>query len=614
MARQPFTLLWESSTEGVEGLPPLLLAGTAQRLYRHTPDGSWVYLHQHQYCDDGDLFSARYGVAQLAGLFAVIHTRGGIWDLTTGVQPEVVPGMYSYLKPNDTAIALDIQAAQIVHQSHGFFFFADLTISGVRERGLVHWSDFETTNLIPGGESRAGFFSFGGDAIVAVQDLGNATVFYTDRGIWLATFVGGDISWSFERIYTGPDVPRYPRTLVDIGDAHVYLSSNTIFTLLRGERTPRVYDWLDKASGIIFNPARPELTEGLPDGLLSLPEGLAPQDCHVPCGWYNDNERHIWFSWKDKDPDADLPNWSIVLSAQHRTACLVDHGFTAGAMTKQPPPGTTESFNRHLWRFMGCTPHPLLNEHSIVNGPGPVAPPLNLYNETEDPDLPPSEDSYCSLLQAQGICFTICPSCLGDNRLIMTSAEDFSIKEWSWDFGLREQLDNPEDMVIHEDWNNTPLEDRPWLAEGPNPVWPGEYRNDNFLTLFQSDALLRGKESYAWALHTIETGLARIDTPDELAESYLFPWNFFGQGGAGDSARCISWTTVDQDEFGCPEDEEANLPSYLLGAANPIVHPEAEGRYVSFRLYIGDAPGGTNRAGPVSFTGMTLDTSRSTCR
>lgn len=616
MARQPYTLLWESSVEGVDGQPPLLLAGTANRLFRYTPDGTTVLLHSHEFCDDGDLFGARFGVAQLAGLFAVIHTRGGIWDLTAESTAQATPGFYSYLRPNDSAIALGIQQAQLVHQSHGFFFFSDLIVDGVRERGLTHWTDFESTNLTPGGESQAGFFSFGGEAILRKLDLGNSVVFYTDKAIWLANYVGGEIVWSFERIYQGPDVPRYPWSVVDVGDAHVYLSANTMFFLLRGERSPRVFGWIDKATGIIFSGARPELLDGLPEGLLSLPGKLNPRDCQRVSAWYNDNERHLWIAWQDDSEEVTVPNWCMVLSLQHQTSCLVDHGFTAGVMTKQPIPGTRQTFRQHLWETLGCEPHPIINEHSIDYGEPILAPPLNLYNETEDPDLPPGQNSvYCSDMEQAGRCLTVCPQCIGANRLIMACAEDFSIKEWSWEYGLREQISNVDELETILPWNNVPIEDEPWAAVGPNPVVEAEYRHDNFVTLFQSDAIIRGKESASWTLSSFELGLSAFHAnADEVADLYPFPWNFFANGAGGDSARCVIWNETDQDEFGCPPEEEAAMPSYVLGSANPLLHVEAEGRYVAFRFWTGDAPGGTNRCGPVAFTGMTPESAPASCR
>ena len=602
MPREPLTLLQESGLEGVDGKPNLLLVGTARRLAKYTLDGSWVLLHSATFCDDGDWITGRYLVAQLAGLCLVGHTRGGFWDMTMQATP--LPGAtgYTYLTPNDSLIALGVQSAGVLIQSRGFFFVADLVIDGRRDRSAVYWSDFESTSFIPGTESAAGYFSFGGDEIIAAEEMGNSVMFYTNRSIWLASYVGGTLVWTFERIYAGPDVPWYPRGVVNTGDAHVYLTKQTTMrVLLRGERSPREYDWMDKATGAIFHGVPARLLEGMPEDSVDYPRKINRGCMHL-VGWYNSVDQYVSFSWADER--ADLPNWTMHLSFAHRTACLADHGVTAATMTRQALAGDKESLRTFLTRTMGCEAYPDLNEHDPYPVGYPVppqSPPGSIYNDTEDPSLPPDADSYCTMIaESDNPCLTHCPPCTGPLRLIFASAEDFSIKEWRWNFDRREMVDTVEDAGP---WNNVPVPDQGYSAIGPNPVGEATYRIDPYYTLFQTDSFIEGKK-HGLTIRSISVDLVAMpigeDLTEELVPSIALPWPTTGQGAGGFSAGCMSWNIQDVDDFKCGIDE--GNPSYVHTGENPEVHLEVEGRYVAYRLYWG----GPANIAPIAFTGLTM--------
>lgn len=601
MARQPVTLLYESGLEGVEDRPNLLLAGTANKLARYSVDGSWTLMHSVSFCDDGDWISSRFLCAQLAGLCLVAHTRGGFWDLTFNAVPTGTDDGYTYLTPNDSLIALGIESARIVVQSKGFFFVAGLVVGGVEQPSLAHWSGFESTNFIPGGDSEAGYISLGGGKLLAAEELGNGVVFYTDRAIWLATYVGGDTVWAFDRIYSGPDVPTYPRSVVNCGDFHAYVTSNSIRLLFRGERTPREFDWLNKASGCMFNGIRSGLLDGMPAGSVDGPSKISSGCLHL-VGWYNPIDKLIGFSWADRS--SVVPNWTILLSIDHKTACLVDHGITAAVMTQQPLPGTEESLRAFLTRTMGCEAKPDINEHDPFPEGYPEAgeEPAHLYNATEDPSLGPDDDSYCSIIEASDSpCLTHCSPCAGPLRMIFASAEDYCLKEFRWDFDRREELDTIEDP---QEWNNAPVDDQKFSAEGPNPVAAATYRIDSYLTLFQSDLFITGDGGLAY-IKSVSVAMVPMDTgadmTDELVPSIAMPWPSSGQGCSAESAKCVSWNLVDVDQFACGV--ASDLPSYVRGAENPELHIEVEGRYVAYRIYWG----GSLNIGPVAFTGLTVE-------
>lgn len=609
MPREPLTLLSESGLEGVDGRPNLLLVATPRKLARYTVDGSWVLLHATTFCNDGDWLSGRFLVAQLAGLCLVSHTRGGFWDLTFDAEPIGTTSGYSYLRPNDSLIALGVESAQIAIQSRGFFFVADLIVSGRRERGTVAWSDFESTNFITGGDSSAGYFSFGGDQLIAAEELGNSVVFYTNRSIWLATFVGGTVVWDFNRVYSGPDVPWYPRAVVNIGDAHVFPTKQASLRMLfRGERSPRAFDWLDKASGAIFNGVQARLLEGMPEGSVDYPRKINKGCLHF-LGWYNSVDQLVSFSWADEL--SELPNWTMHISLQHRTACLADHGVTAATMTRQSLAGERESLRLFLARMLACPVHPNLNEHDPFPDGYPLAPspiPTSLYNAAEDPNGSHDEGSLCSVIGASDSpCVSHCSPCPGPLRLIFASAEDYAIKEWRWDWDRREMVQSVEEAPV---WNNVPIEGQGFSAVGSNPVGAAVYRIDPYLTLFQTDSFIHGKSPEIYlscASVDMVTMPAGEDLTAVLVPTSVMPWPLNGQGASGMSAGCMSWNISDTDGFSCGL--SVDLPSYVHKSENPEVHLEVEGRFVSYRFYIG----GISNVGPVAFTGLTLSGGSANC-
>lgn len=599
MPRQPVTLLHESGLEGADGRPDLLLAGTANKLALYSVDGSWKLLHHQGFCSDGDLLTPRFLVAQLAGVCLVAHTRGGFWDFHPDATPVLSGGRWSYLTPNDSLIALGIQRAQLVVQCRGFFFLANLEVNGVEESGLVHWSGFESTNFIPGGDSEAGYVSLGGDRIIAAEELGGGIVFYTNRSIWLATYVGGEVVWVFNRIYSGPEVPAFPRGVVNCGDFHLYVTANSIRLLFRGERSPRIVPWLDKASGCIFHGIRPGLLDGMPEGSVDAPAPIQGGCLHLSA-WYDPRDQMVGISWADRT--SDLPNWTLFLSITHQTACLQDHGITAATMTRQPLPGSEESLRAFLRRSMGCEIKPEINEHDPFPNDYPEAAdePDHLYNAEENPEEDPSEDSYCSAVEQSEVpCLDDCPSCFGPLRLVLASAEDFCLKEFRWDFDRREQM---ETLEAEQEWNNQLVDGETSMAVGPNPVRVATYGFNSYLTLFQTDLFIsgKGKDLYMSGISVDLSATELMEGATDLVPNLAMPWPVMGQGGFADSARCVSWTAVDIDPFSCGIDQ--GLPAYVRGASNPELHFEIEGRYVAYRIFLG----GESNIGPVAFTGMTV--------
>lgn len=592
--RAPITLLHEEATQGVEGRQPILIAGTYDRLFRYTADGSWIMLHAAANCDDGERYSARFLAAQLSGAFLFGHTRGGFWTYVNGAVPEPDGDTYSYLTPVDDLIVLGIEQASGISQLKGFFFIGGLKVAGVLEPGLMHWSDFEDPRAwIPGGESQAGYVSFGSDHYVTSLPMGNSLIVYCRKSIWMGTYVGEEIVWQWERIYSGDNVPRYPRAVVDLGDAHMYLSDNTIFMLVRGERTPRLIPWLDDLSGIIFKGPREELLLDLPPGVVTLPKGRIGGDCLMPCGFYDSNDQLVHFSWQDSEVDAE-PKWSVVLSLQHHTSCLVDHGFTAGTMTRQSTYGTSETFRHWMFRTSLCSdnpvPRPNLNEHT------PYPP------NSPEPGTPDTIEEWCQSLA--GTCFTVCPPCHGPARLLMASAHDYCLKEFRWSFDRREMVFSTEDGGA---WNNVPMEGAlPGTAVGPNPYDIATYAVENYATLFQTD-LVMGR-TYTTAFDRIEPGLARLDSDPPMFGDTTgdMPWPFHVQGAAAASARCTSWSPEFIDLFACAPGGTA-AKSYLMGEENPVLQISVEGHYVGYRFWCGK-PG---NIGPVAFTGLGLEFSES---
>ena len=480
-------------------------------------------------------------------------------------------GVYQYAQAVADLIVLGVSEIGCSCAHGGFVFIANITIEGERKPSSIYWSDYNNPEgWIPGGESLAGFIDLGkGQTVLAMKSLGEQLIIYTDAGIYAATMTNAPEVWRFRNRYDGPNVPLYPRAIVDAGDFHVYMGKDNVWWLDTRMKEPQYYQWLHDASGAMYKGVPASLLNGLPAGIMQPFEKIDEAMCYAACGGYDERRRLAWFSWTSRGHDE--PNISLVLNPVHNTASLYDHGFTAfiSAPTGVENPNLTLRGWAHTRGICEATVG--------VNEGDPCAyPPFvqsqwrrlyhteeltpGIFYDTDDPNTedidetlwpePPTTDSWC---YNEGEILDCIP-CEGEWKFLMASSVDRTIKEYTPLYVYRELAEDDPDALTPPEWCNEPLslnaraqidEDR---LSGNHPTLDyddADYRRETYASLWQSDSTKMAKE-----LESIVAGVRLHGAPDRPgdlvpADWPPAPWEFQVQVGTGQSASCGFWANDD---------------------------------------------------------------------
>lgn len=244
-------------------------------------------------------------------------------------------------------------------------------------------------------------------------------------------------------------------------------------------------------------------------------------------GFFDSKNKALWFSWPTGD--SECPDMSLRINVEYSTASLVDHGFTAGCMMR---PDYVETMRDFLAEFAGCDPAGLLmaKEGMPYDFPTPATPPAYIRNPTEDPLLPVHSDSMCSRLGGRVI-DELCVSCDADSLLVMASAQDRTLKQFTPDVYYRERYVGGESLY------NCPY------------TSPGIYAQDGYFSLLQTDANDYGQK--------VEKMVNRAEV-DYTAEDQIPPSELAFELAYGSQPRCLTWdqSAVPQ-ELTCLTEESA---------------------------------------------------------
>lgn len=430
--REAVTHLQEIVTTGARKL----IAGTMSRLYElNQSSGNWRVLA------DG-MGSPGYTAAQCGcnDVRSMTATMGSYLIHTNNFDP---PGIYllgeesatcdlNSIQPITDLIALGITRAGGVVTWKGFTFFYDITEDGERKGGEIIWSDFEAPDSYIESDT-----SFAGRATVAVgatilnaAPLGNWLILYTDKGIIRVTLVGGDDVFNFEDIYRGGNALKYKFSLINTGDAHLYLGESDIYVFTQFDTRPINQLWITKAAGMIFN--------GISEDDASY-SPINVDACNLVTGGWNEETKEAFLSWPTGA--GICPNVTLRLNTKFNTADFIDHGFTAFLTFRKDERPTVGEWIED----MGLCPRGSKIATGVKDGEvcdvGSVVenPPLYIRNETEDPDLPAHEDSLCARLEGMSL-DDFCEDCAPATTFIAASASDFTLKQLEDDIFYRQIL------------------------------------------------------------------------------------------------------------------------------------------------------------------------------
>lgn len=225
--------------------------------------------------------------------------------------------------------------AKLVTQFNGFIILMNTFEGGERMSARIRWSDLNLPKEwqpAPGVESSlAGFqdLQYGDEILAAAPMLGSLYI-YTRRSIW-KMFVAstGDDPFAFTKVYSEPKNQTgclaFPNTLVSTGYEHYYMGRDGIYKFSPYIPNPQREDWLHRASGVIYEKA---------DTKIDL------NYCESPVAEYLPEAREIWFSWPSAG-QAGVNNWTLIAQIEHKTADIMDAGFTALCNFRRTPESTS---------------------------------------------------------------------------------------------------------------------------------------------------------------------------------------------------------------------------------------------------------------------------------
>jgi hypothetical protein len=452
----------------------------------------------------------------------------------------------------DDLLVIGITRARAITTFNGFLIIGNVDIEGEHKGSRIYWSDYNAPlSWIPNDQSLANFHEFAlGEQILRIEPLGKFLFVYTDRALYQGVFVDNpDLVFQFNQIPTDNPL-RYEHSLVNTGNAHIYMANNGIYVVTPSDPRPRRYEWMHKSDAAAY--------VGIGSDILGGFAGLSPFGplnqgaCEQVVGGYNQMTEEVWFSWPTDDNEC--PNMSLVLSLRYEAADIVDHGFTA--FTNYRPDYRP---NLRDWLSAQGVCIATASDYIKEGQPSPIPtgdPPDWLFNEQEDPSFPLDPDSWCSRL-GNTTTAGLCDVCEGVPIFVMADAEDFTIKQYDEDTLFRER----------------------YVSES------GTYVQDPYCTMLQSDMS-------NWQLDTeknLKQVLADYDALEqEPASDLMCDVAYAAQ------PRCSTWKQLGARQLKClTEFSEAehttNNTRPDLAAKWPTY---SRGRYIGFRLWIDDTGGG----------------------
>lgn len=558
--REAVTML----TEVVTAAGRKLIAATMSRVYElNQSAGNWRVLADglgnSGYTTDQCGCNSVRGMAATLGS-EIIFTNGfdGPSTYVLGNDPSGC-GLQA-LETITDLLALNITRAGGVVVWRGFVIFYDFTENGERMGGTVMWGDLESaTSFIESDTSLAGRATVAvGETILNAAPLGNALMLYTDKSIIRVTLVGGEDIFNFETIYRGGNSLKYKFSLINGGDLHMWLGESDVYALSQFDSRPVTVPWITKASGMIFD----GITE---DNAIYDP--INKEACNLVTGGWSDEAREAWLSWPTGDNIC--PNVTLRFNLKFSAADFIDHGFTSFlTFYKDDRP----TIGQWLEDLGVCARGTLVatgfKDGEVCAGASAVVanPPLYIWNETENPNLPIHERSVCRSLQGKTLA-DYCEDCASESTFIAASAEDFCLKQIEDDIYYREMLGGS------------------YLSYDGYACHGEFYQHVGYETVMQ-----QGAESYR---SDDEKMMKMIQVEAEpLPQSA--PSIITAESGYASQPSCFTWKSTKDQDFECQT--ELTAAQHLAQKTRPdgtFYFPcWVRGRYLSARFIINGIGGG----------------------
>ncbi len=441
--RQPITFLFDAlSTVGNR----VLLAATQNRIYEmEEGKGNWQIISDRYGGEPGNGLHRRWSGAQVNDVVVLTNNFDPVLARTLG-SPIQGCGMQG-AQPIESLAGIGLTKAAVVCAWKGTIFLADVEMDGERIEYRVVWSRFKLPlNFTPGtagGNGTAGTqdLPYGG-RILAMVPLDNVLLIYTTKGIWMCESVGGDQVFNFTERYAEPKNGEgclaYRNTIVSTGKAHLYCGRDGIYTYSLFLPAPERTEWIHKSDSQVFNT-------------------LDQAACDLHVGTFYPASKEYWLSWVQVGES--LPSRTLNLNTLYQSSDFIDAGFAAFCNHAPDDRGTLLD-----WLLINglCTPEELAAQADVITigvkeggycdpAEAPTNPPVipnrNIPIWTNQPldmdgrliedytKATPDQESLCTLLGDTTL-EDLCQECAQGGLLIMASADDYCLKQYSADGGV----------------------------------------------------------------------------------------------------------------------------------------------------------------------------------
>lgn len=357
---------------------------------------------------------------------------------------------------------LGITRAACVAEWKGLMFLANVVDGGKTMEHQILWCAYHDLNAWDAGVAgtTAGFQLLDpGERIMALCPMGNYLLAYTNKSIWQATVVGDEnLPLNFQQLYiseSGDACLALPNTLLNLGDAHLYMGLDGVYLFDPSQRKPERVAWIHSATREVFST-------------------LDVTKCGEHVSGYDPRTKTAYFSWVKKDGSR---NETLAVNLISKTASFLDHGFTAFARFQPNGRSTLRDF---LSNFCICD-YPTLavdteNGAGFVREGVPVkvqdtgcaSGPTCLHTTVtktdsalgvtcEDYDVPTaSEGSFCMYFKKLGITRMedLCRKCQAPAVFLGASATDYCLKEMGDEY-RREMLAGTPAAGTFDYWEDT---------------------------------------------------------------------------------------------------------------------------------------------------------------
>lgn len=214
---------------------------------------------------------------------------------------------------------LNLSRASVVWSWKNVLFFADVDMDGERFGNRIIWSDYNT----PASFDPAKVGTIAGLKDLSVNEIilagreatANTFLIYTTQGIWEMSVVGGAQSFAFRRVYNARDnegvaVLKYPNTLVNSEEGHIYMAEDGIYSFNQYAGPPRRVEWLHRSTSVLY-------------------DNIDASVCQAHVAYSCKNE--ALFSVARVGAPNQLPDITLRVQLVYKVADVVDHGFTCFA-------------------------------------------------------------------------------------------------------------------------------------------------------------------------------------------------------------------------------------------------------------------------------------------